>query len=355
MSYKQHLININSTIKHCLKSLGEVGIDTILFVVNENSQLIGCVTDGDIRRGLLRNITIEDSVSKVLNPKPKFLREECYDIKDLKKLRNKNYKLIPILDKNDVIKKVINFRSILSYLPVDVVIMAGGLGSRLKPLTDNTPKPLLKIGSKSIIDYNIDRLIKFGIDDFWITVNYLGDQIKDHFKKRKLRNIKINFVDEDSPLGTLGAVSKINNFKHNYILVINSDVLTNLNYENFFQDFKEKNAEMSVVSIPYDVKIPYAVMETKNNEVFSFLEKPTYTYYSNGGIYLIKKSILNKIPKNKFYNATDFMSLLLKEKLKLISYPIRNYWTDIGKHDDYAKAKVDFKSLNFNNLEEENI
>ncbi|MDG1328920.1 MAG: nucleotidyltransferase family protein [Flavobacteriaceae bacterium] len=345
MNYRNNFISVNTTIKHCLSLLGEVGIDTILFAVNDNDQLIGCVTDGDIRRGLLNDVSIEDSISKVLNPNPKFIRKEHYNINDLKSLRDKNYKLIPVLDKNDIIIKVINFRSILSYLPIDVVIMAGGLGSRLKPLTDKTPKPLLKIGDKAIIDYNIDRLISFGVDDFWISVRYLADQIKDHFKNRNIKNI--NFIDEDTPLGTIGAVSKINNFKHHYILVTNSDILTNLNYESFFEDFIEKDADMSVITIPYDVKIPYAVMETKNNNIFSFIEKPTYTYYSNGGIYLIKKSILMKIPKNKFYNATDLMNLILEEKLKLISYPVRNYWLDIGKHEDYAKAQKDIKQIKF--------
>jgi len=355
MNYRKHFITINTTIKHCLRLLGEVGLDTILFVVNKNDQLIGCVTDGDIRRGLLNDVTIKDSISKVLNSNPKFIRKESYNINDLKNLRNKNYKLIPVLDKNDIIIKVINFRSILSYLPIDIVIMAGGLGSRLKPLTDNTPKSLLKIGNKTIIDYNLDRLISFGVDNFWISVRHLADQIKDHFKNRN-NNINIEFVDEDTPLGTIGAVSKINNFKHDYILITNSDILTNLNYEDFFQDFIEKNADMSVATIPYDVKIPYAVMETKNNEVFSFLEKPTFTYYSNGGIYLIKKSILKNIPKNKFYNATDLMNFLLEKKLKLISYPNKSYWLDIGKHEDYAKAQIDIKSLDFNNLgEEKNI
>ena len=347
MPYRKHLINSNGTIKYALELLSSVGLDTILFAINENKQLIGSITDGDIRRGLLKGLSIENPIAEIINPNPKFIRKENYSIDEIKNLRNNNYIVIPVLDKNDVIINIISFRSILSYLPIDVVIMAGGLGSRLKPLTDETPKPLLKIGDKTIIDYNIDRLISFGVDDFWISVRYLANQIKEHFGDGNNRNVSIEYVSEDTPLGTIGAVSKINNFKHDFVLITNSDILTNLNYENFFEDFIEKDADMSVVTIPYDVKIPYAVMETNAHNILSFLEKPTYTYYSNGGIYLIKKSILKNIPKNKFFNSTDLMELLLEKNLNLISYPMNNYWLDIGNPKDYLKAQNDIKQIKF--------
>jgi len=347
MNYRKHLININSTIKYALELLSSVGLDTILFAINENKQLIGSITDGDIRRGLLKGLSIENPIAEIINSNPKFIRKENYSIDEIKNLRNNNYKVIPVLDKNGVIINIISFRSILSYLPIDVVIMAGGLGSRLKPLTDETPKPLVKIGDKTIIDYNIDRLMSFGVDDFWISVRYLADQIKEHLGNGNSRNVSIEYVSEDTPLGTIGAVRKINNFKHDFVLITNSDILTNLNYENFFEDFIEKDADMSVVTIPYDVEIPYAIMETNGNNILSFIEKPTYTYYSNGGIYLVKKSILKNIPKNKFFNSTDLMELLLEKKLNLISYPMHDYWLDIGKPKDYLKAQKDIKHIKF--------
>ena len=347
MNFRKHLINSNCTIKYALELLSSTGLDTILFAINDNKQLIGSITDGDIRRGLLKGFSIENPITDVINLNPKFIRKENYSIDEIKNLRNNNFKVIPVVDNNNVIINIINFRSILSYLPVDAVIMAGGLGSRLKPLTDNLPKPLLKIGDKTIIDYNIDRLISFGIDDFWISVRYLADQIKEHFGNGNSKGVSIKYVDEENPLGTIGAVGKINNFRHDYVLVTNSDILTNLNYENFFKDFIEKDADMSVVTIPYDVEIPYAVMETKDNNVLSFIEKPTYRYYTNGGIYLIKKSILKNIPKNKLFNSTDLMELLIAKKLNLISYPMHNYWLDIGKPKDYLKAQNDIKHIKF--------
>jgi dTDP-glucose pyrophosphorylase len=347
MSFRKHFINSNSTIKHALELLSKLGHDTILFSVNENNQLIGSLTDGDIRRGLLNRFVLEDKIEEIVNLHPKFIEKENYSINKIKKLRNNNYKVIPVLDKNDVIINIVNFRSVLSYLPIDVVIMAGGLGTRLKPLTDKIPKPLLKIGDKTIIDYNIDRLISFGVDDFWISVRYLAGQIKEHFGNGNSRNVKIEYVGEDVPLGTIGAVSKIDDFKHDHVLVTNSDILTNLNYEDFFEDFIEKDADMSVVTIPYDVEIPYAVMETESNNVLSFIEKPTYTYYSNGGIYLIKKSILKNIPKNTFFNATDLIEKLISENKKVISYSLTCYWLDIGKHEDYKKALKDVNNISF--------
>jgi len=347
MNFRKHLIKENNTIKTALELISKVGIETILFAVNENNQLKGSITDGDIRRGLLSGLSLDDEIKRIIHKDAKYIRKENYSIEEVISLRSKNYKVIPIVDKNDVILNILNFRLMKSYLPIDVVLMAGGLGTRLKPLTDNTPKPLLKIGDKTIIDYNVDRLKKFGVDDFWISVSYLSEQIENHFGNGDSRNVKIEYINESSPLGTIGAISKVTNFRHDYVLVTNSDILTKLNYEDFFIDFINKDADMSVVTIPYDVDVPYAVLDTKDSKVLSFIEKPTYTYYSNGGIYLIKKSILNKIPKNTFFNSTDLMEILIEENLNLISYPLHQYWLDIGKSKDYLKAQEDIKHIKF--------
>jgi NDP-sugar pyrophosphorylase family protein len=225
--------------------------------------------------------------------------------------------------------------------------MAGGRGIRLSPLTDSTPKPLLKIGNKPILEHIIDRIALFGIKDVFISINYLGNQIKDYFQNGESKNIDIKYIEEDSPLGTIGSVRNIEQFDHDFVMITNSDLLSNINYEDFFLDFIEKDADMSIVTIPYNVNIPYAVLETNNNKIINFKEKPTYTYYSNAGIYLLKKSILEKIPKNTFYNATDLMEELIKNTNKVYSYPLIGYWLDIGNPDDYAKAENDIKMIKF--------
>ncbi|MNX94565.1 D-glycero-alpha-D-manno-heptose 1-phosphate guanylyltransferase [compost metagenome] len=197
------------------------------------------------------------------------------------------------------------------------------------------------------MEHNLDRLALFGIDDFWVSVKYLGEQIEQHFGKGENKNIKIEYVWENEPLGTIGAVSQIKNFEHDYILVTNSDLLTNIDYEQFFLEFIRQDADLAVLTIPYQVNIPYAVLETNKGEVKSFKEKPTYTYYSNGGIYLIKKKMLNFIPKETFFNATDLMEELISKNLKVISFPFSGYWLDVGKHEDFEKAHIDIHNIKF--------
>ena len=218
MINNKHLIASSSSIKVALTRLNILAQDAILFVVDFDKKLIGSITDGDVRRGLIRGISIDDTVTEIVQLDPKFILKSNYEFKEILKLRDNNYKVFPVLDDDGKIIIIINFRLLKSYLPLDVVIMAGGKGSRLLPLTKLTPKPLLIVGDKPIIKHNIDRLILFGIDDFWISINYLGDQIVDSFgngkDKDKDRNISIEYVWEDEPKGTIGAVSKINNFRH---------------------------------------------------------------------------------------------------------------------------------------------
>ena len=344
--YKDHLILKKGTLKEALGQLDKLAADAILFVVDEESRLLGSLTDGDVRRGLLKGKSVDETVVNYIQPDPKSIQKANYSLPEIIKLREQNFKVIPVLDEDRRIINVINFRFQRSYLPLDALIMAGGRGSRLQPMTDTVPKPLLKVGDKPIIDHNIDRLRTFGIDDFYISVRYLGEQLKDHYKTKALNGTKVNFVWEEVALGTLGAASLIEDFHHHYVLITNSDILTTLDYEDFFLDFLSKGADMSVATIPYQVNVPYAVMEAKNNHVVSFKEKPTYTYYSNGGIYIVNKELLKNIPKNTFYNATDLMESVIEGGGKLVSYPIRQYWLDIGKPEDFEKAQTDVKHLN---------
>lgn len=344
-NYREHLIAAGSKIKEALVKFGVLATDAILFVVDENDVLIGSLTDGDVRRGLLKNFTIENTVDEIIQSDPKYIKKGDRDINKIISFRERNYRILPVLDAENRIVNIINFREKKSYLPVDAVVMAGGRGQRLRPLTDDTPKPLLKIGDKAIMEHNVDRLMMYGIDDFWFSVKYLGEQIEDYFGDGSKNNINIDYVWEDEPLGTIGAVSKIDNFKHDYILVTNSDILTTMDYEDFFVDFIENDADLSIVSIPYTVDIPYAVLETEDDRILNFKEKPTYTYYSNGGIYMMKKYVFDRIPKDSFFDATDLMEALIKEGKKVISYPLRRYWLDIGKHEDLKKAQEDIKHL----------
>lgn len=345
--YKDHLILLGSKIKDALLQFNELSPDAILFVVDANDKLIGALTDGDVRRGLLKGFTIDSLVDEIIQDNPRYIYKGENNLEKIIKYREEDFRIVPIVDENHVVVNVINFRKIKSYLPIDAVIMAGGRGQRLQPITNTVPKPLLMVGDKAIMEHNLDRLALFGIDDFWVSVKYLGEQVESYFGKGIDKNIKIEYVWENEPLGTIGAVSQINNFKHDYVLVTNSDLLTNIDYEQFFLEFLKQDADLAVLTIPYQVSIPYAVLETNNGTVKSFKEKPTYTYYSNGGIYLMKKEMLKYIPKDIFFNATDFMEELIKNELKVISFPFSGYWLDVGKHEDFEKAHIDINNIKF--------
>ena len=348
INYTQHLIQNTSSIKEALIKLNVLAKDAILFVIDDLGKLQGSLTDGDIRRGLLNGIQINEIVTKILQTNPKFILKSNYDLQEIIDLRSENYKVFPVLDDDEIIINVVNFRLIKSYLPLDAILMAGGKGTRLRPLTNDLPKPLLLVGDKTIMEHNVDRLAKFGIDNFWFSVNYLGNKIEDFFGSGKEKNLSFNYVWEDTPLGTIGAVSKIDDLKHDDVLVTNSDILTNLDYEQFYLDFKNSNADLAIASIPYTVNVPYAVLENdEDGTITGFKEKPTYTYYSNGGIYLMKKSVLSLVPKNSFYNATDLIEKLLSINKKVVSFNLECYWLDVGKHEDYKKAQIDIKKIKF--------
>jgi dTDP-glucose pyrophosphorylase len=347
-SYTDYLIRQRSTIREALGLLdGMSSIDPILFVVDEQNRLVGSLTDGDIRRGLISRVDLDDKIENIFQNDPKYIVKGQEEFEKILIYRESNLRVIPVVDLNHCVVNVVNFREIKSYLPVDAVIMAGGKGQRLLPLTEHTPKPLLLVGNKPIIEHNLDRLAMFGIDDFWISINYLGEKIESYFGDGSLKNVQINYIKENRPLGTLGAVSLVDKFKHDYILITNSDLLTNIDYEHFFLDFISQDADMAVVTIPYQVNIPYAVLETEDGNVLGFKEKPTYTYYSNGGIYLLKKSLIEMVPKDDFYNATDLMNELIRQKKKVYSYPLMGYWLDIGTPTDLDKAQNDVVKIKF--------
>ena len=344
--YNDYLVSNDVKLDAVLKRLDELGADSILFVVDQNRRLAGSITDGDVRRGLLKGIELKDSVLRVLQPRPKYLRKNSYTLSEVIELRKKNFRIIPVLNDSDVVVNVINFRFIRSYLPIDALIMAGGLGSRLRPLTNNIPKPLLKVGQKSIIDYTIDNLERHGVQNIFISVRYLGEQIENHIEVRE-SNSNIQLIWESEPLGTLGAASLIDNFTNDIVLITNADILTNIDYEKFVLDFIDSDSDMSVVGIPYEVTVPYAVMEIKNDYVVNFQEKPSFTYYSNGGIYLVKREHLDALPKNIYLNTTDLMDQIISRGGKLRSFPLKDYWTDIGRKEDYERANNEISKVEF--------
>lgn len=345
MKIENSIISVDETLLAVLDKINTLDSQT-LYVINENEKLIGVITDGDIRRGFLRGLTVEDSIKEFMFTDFNFLVENKIDFNQLRDFRSNLLKSVPIINNYGKIVNIIDFTKTKSFLPIDAVIMAGGRGSRLKPLTNKTPKPLLKIGGKEIISYNFDRLKSFGIINQNITVNYKSDQIV-NFCENYDNDINFKIVKEDKFLGTAGSISLIENFDNDVVLLMNSDILTNIDFEDFYLQFFRQDADILVASCAYEVSIPFAVFECSDLKIISMKEKPTKTYFTNAGIYLIKKDILKYIPKGKFYNATDLMDKVITENKKLIHYPIRDYWLDIGRMSDFEKAEKDIGRINF--------
>lgn len=346
-TFHRHIADINSPVREVLKQLDTLASDAILFLVDQDNRLLGSLTDGDLRRGFIKGLGFENHLSEFIQPNPKYIQQGKYDLNEIIELRKKHFSVFPVVNPQMQIISVINFKHQKSYLPVDALIMAGGRGERLKPLTDTTPKPLLKIGDKPIIEYNIDRLAAFGIDDIWLSVRYLGEQLEEYFGDGSDKGIRVKYVWEKEPLGTAGALGLIDDFVHDHILMMNSDLLTTIDFEDFFLFFQKEEADLAVACIPYQVNIPYAVMETEEKKVTGLKEKPTYTHYSNAGIYLMKKEVIDHLPKSSHFNATDLMELLIAQGKKVVAYPLLGYWLDIGKHEDYNKAQKDLKQIKF--------
>ena len=327
----------------CLNELRNLS-RLILFVVDDNEKVIGSVTDGDIRRSIIAEQNLQKTLGEIANPDFKRLyQKDTYQ--SFEKYRKSDIKILPILNQEGKMVDLIDLEYTKAQLPLEAVIMAGGRGKRLSPLTDTIPKPMLRLGDKPIIEHNIDRLISFGIKKIYISVKYLGEQIVNYLGDGSQKGISIEYVWEDEPLGTAGALALINNLSTEHILLMNSDLFTNVNFESLYLKLINENADMAVASTEYKVDIPYAVFETQEGRVTNFKEKPSFIYHSNAGIYILKRSLIATIEKGKYCDITDVMERLVAEGGKLVYDPIIGYWIDIGKTVDFEHAQEFIKHL----------
>ncbi len=346
MVYEKNIILQNATILNALEKLNSLlQSPLVLFVVNEKSKMVGSLTDGDIRRALVSGTSLNDCISEIMHRNFRYITQDNIDdVLQLKKFKENRITFIPVLDNENHIVDVIDLQKNKTRLPIDAVLMAGGKGERLRPLTEKTPKPLLPVGDKCIIDHNVDRLISYGVKHISVTVNYLKEQIEDHYSKPR-NGIKVDTCREPKFLGTIGSIKFVEKFYNDAVLVMNSDLFTNIDYEDFYLHFKQHDAEMSVAAVPYDVSIPYGILDLDGRDIKGLLEKPKYNYYANAGIYLIKKSALAEIPDDTFFNATDLIEKLISENKKVVRYPLNGTWIDIGNPQEYQKAKDLVKHL----------
>ncbi len=341
MDNKAYLISQNANILDALAQIDSISENNskILFAVDDSNRLVGAVSDGDCRRGLIKNKRLDITVKDIMRTDFTYMKKSNFDVEQIQRIRDLGLKYVPEVNDNGTLYAIRDFTDGKSFIPVDAVLMAGGKGERLRPLTLETPKPLLKVADKPIIDYNIDNIMHFGVEHINVTVNYLGEQIEEHFKN-PVNGIQVKCVREGKFLGTIGSLEIIKEWHNDTILLMNSDLFTNIDFEAFYIHFKKHDADMSVAAVPYNVNIPYGIFELENTrEIKGVKEKPSYYYYANAGIYLIKRELLNFIPKDTFYNATDFMEKLIGLNKKVIRYPIAGYWVDIGKPEDFKSVQ----------------
>jgi len=344
MDIKSLIIFEDKTINEALVKLNLIrDINRlILFVSNAKGEIVGSLTDGDIRRSLAKDKNLDLQVGEICFRGFVYI-EQTDGFIELESILKQNIKILPILNKDKTLLKVIDLDKTKSIIPVECMLMAGGRGKRLSPLTDTVPKPMLLLGGKPIIEHNIDRLISFGIKKIYISVKYLGEQIEEYFGDGSSKGIEIEYIWEDKALGTAGALALVENYHTEHILLMNSDLFTNANFEKMYTNLISKKGDLVIASSEYKVDIPYAVFECDDEVISGFKEKPSYIYHSNAGIYILKKELVKKIPKGVFFNITDLIDQLIDEGGKVLHDPIRGYWIDIGQPVDYKNAQDYFE------------
>lgn len=334
-----------TTIKDALKVINEEG-QQIAIIVDNKGKLLGTLTDGDIRRGLLKGLNLESQIKSIYVKKP----ITALKTDDKKKLMNiaitKNIMQIPIVDKN---KKFIGLHTLNDLIkPIIksnlVIIMAGGKGTRLRPLTETTPKPMLKIGKKPILQIIIEKFKENNFKKFLICVNYKSELIKNYFGNGSKFDVEIKYINEKKRMGTAGGLSLLQQKPKEPFFVINADLLTNLNFDALLDFHKFYKCAATMCVREYNINSPYGEVKLNNEKIISIEEKPTHKFFVNAGIYVLDPKCLKFIPK-KFFDMTSLFQKIIEKKLITASFPIDDYWLDIGKLEDLKKGNLEFRSI----------
>ena len=340
---KDITIHKDQSIKEALEIIDK-GAIRIAIVLDEDEVVVGTLTDGDIRRGLLKGLTLDSTIDKLYFKEPTLAN--INDSKELivQKAMSKKIYQIPIVDDSGRLVKIEDLATLLKTRTKQnrVVLMAGGLGTRLRPLTEELPKPLLKVGNKPILETIIENFAKYGFVNITISVNYKADMIKEYFGDGSKFGVNIEYVEETKRLGTAGALGLIKDRPQEPFFVMNADLLTNVNFTHLldFHSFEKSVATMCVRE--YDYQVPYGVIETDGSNITSIKEKPVHKFFVNAGIYMLSPQVFEYIPSNEFYDMPTLFEEIIKNKLKTISFPVHEYWLDIGRMSDFEQAQSEY-------------
>lgn len=347
MDWRDLLVSPHTPILHTLEIIDK-SARQIALVVDENDRLLGTVTDGDIRRGLLKGLTLKDPTSLIMNSFPTVAspyetRENILALMKIKKIHQ-----VPIVDEEGFIVNVEVLNDLLRPIRKDnwVVLMAGGLGTRLHPLTHDCPKPLLKVGNKPLLETILQSFIDQGFHRFYLSVKYKAEMIQQHFGDGSKWGVTIRYLEEQESLGTAGALSLLPEKPSDPFFVMNGDLLTKVNFEQLLDFHKTYQAQATMCVREYDHQVPYGVVRLDKHRLVSIEEKPTQRYFVNAGIYVLDPAVLDYIPQRQFFDMPSLFEYVMKDQQQqAIAFPIREYWLDIGRMADFEKANVEFAEV----------
>ena len=337
--WRDSIVKINTPIRVAIERLNKVGIK-IALVLDDNYRLLGTISDGDFRRGILSGLSLEDTVEKIMNKNPRTVSEGAGRLEILKVMTDTRIFQIPIIDKNSFVigLHLWDDISVQAKYSNIMVIMAGGKGSRLHPKTQNRPKPMLLVAGMPILEHIIKRAQSQGFNHFIIAINYLGEIIEKYFKDGQKFGVKIEYLHEDVPLGTAGALSLLSSKPERAFIVTNGDVITDINYSDFLEFHTAQNAAATVAVHTHEFQIPYGVVQINGLEVESYEEKPIVSSIINAGVYALEPDILDYVKEPRYRDMPEILDISRDLKKKVIVYPLYESWIDIGRPIDLEIA-----------------
>jgi dTDP-glucose pyrophosphorylase len=314
-------------------------------VVDKNLKVLGTVTDGDIRRAILKAFDLKHPIKKIMNSNPKTIGINADQAKTLELIKKFQIRQLPIVSPEGKLVDVVFMDDLVANMQsrAYALIMAGGQGTRLRPLTDDKPKPMLSVGEKPILETIINQLRENNIRKIFIAINYKGKQIESHFKNGSQFGVDIEYLKESKKLGTAGALSLLPKNIKDTILVLNADLLTRLNFQRLLNFHEAGGYDATMAVKEFDYQVPYGVVSLdKDQNITQIDEKPVHRFFVNAGIYALSPKCISNVPKNKFLDITQLMVSLMTKKGKIGAFPVTEYWIDIGMHKDFEKANQDF-------------
>src|SRR3990167_3294337 len=344
-NWREICLNKTDSIQKAIEIIDQGSLQ-IALVITEDNQLLGTITDGDIRRALLKHISLNDSVSKIMNANPISITINEDKNKILSVMEKNKLLHIPLIDDNNMLVGLETLQQLIQKKQYDnpVFLMAGGFGSRLRPMTEDTPKPMLRLGNQPILENIIKSFIEYGFKNFYISVHYLAEKIINYFGDGSAWGIKINYIHENKPLGTAGALSLLpKDLPNLQIIMMNSDILTKVNFEhllNFHEEASNNCATMCVRR--YDFQVPYGVVEANADTIISIKEKPIHNFFVNAGIYVLQPEIVQDFQLEQYCDMPALLNTLIDKEKTVSMFPIHEYWLDIGQSEDFCKAEKEY-------------